>query len=163
MVFQEAFKKRSNFDSISALDFDPLGSIFGSQDASKIHPKSIKIWFPAHSCFCIVFYIDFASENGSPEPIRSSSRCSESTIFQKSAFQVDIDFWCDFPPNLAPLWRPKLKIFLNFWVSKMLSKLHRFSHRFFIDFGSVLASNMGPSWGPRRLQIRKLALKKLWR
>ena len=61
MAFQEAFKKRSNFDSISALDFDPLGSIFGSQDASKIHPKSIKIGFPTHSCFCIVFYIDFWS------------------------------------------------------------------------------------------------------
>ena len=38
-----------------------------------------------------------------------------------------------------------------------------YGHRFVIDFGSVLASNMDPSWGPRRLKIRKLGPKKLSR
>ena len=33
--------------------------LWGCQDGSKIHPKSIKIGFPTHSCFCNVFYIDF--------------------------------------------------------------------------------------------------------
>ena len=45
--------------------------------------------------------------------------------------------------------------FTKLWPSKRPSKFHRFPHRFFIDLGSVLASNMGPSWGPRRLKIRK--------
>ena len=36
-------------------------------------------------------------------------------------------------------------------------------HRFFIDFESILASNMGPSWEPRRLKIRKNGLLKLLR
>ena len=31
----------------------------------------------------------------------------------------------------------------------------RFLHRFFVVLGSVLASNLGPTWGPRRLQNRK--------
>ena len=44
--------------------------------------------------------------------------------------------------------------------SKRPSKFHLFWHRFFIDFGSVLASNMGPSWEPRRLKIEKMAPKK---
>ena len=49
----------------------------------------------------------------------------------------------------------KIEDFLKLWPSKRPSKFHPFSHRFFIDFGSVLASNMGPSWEPRRLKIRK--------
>ena len=77
------------------------------QNRSKLGSRPIRV---SASIFTSIL-IDFASENGPPEPIRSCSRCSESTIFQKSAFQVDIDFWCDFPPNLAPLWRPKLRFF----------------------------------------------------
>ena len=52
----------------------------------------------------------------------------------------------------------KNQLKLNFraflWSPKRPSKFDLFSHRFFIDFGSVLASNMGPSWEPRRLKIR---------
>ena len=47
--------------------------------------------------------------------------------------------------------------------SKRPSKFHLFLHRFFIDFGSVLASNMGPSWGPRRLKIQCCGLLKVFR
>ena len=57
----------------------------------------------------------------------------------------------------------KIEDFSKLWPSKRPSKIHRFSHRFFIDFGSVLASNMGSSWGPRRLQIRKNGLQKVFR
>ena len=49
----------------------------------------------------------------------------------------------------------KIEDFPIFGGSKRPSKFHLFLHRFFIDFGSVLASNMGPSWGPRRVKIRK--------
>ncbi len=49
----------------------------------------------------------------------------------------------------------KIEDFPIFGGSKRPSKFHLFLHRFFIDFGSVLASNMGPSWEPRRLKIRK--------
>ena len=49
----------------------------------------------------------------------------------------------------------KIEDFPKVWPSKSRSKFYHFLYRFFIDFGSVLASNMGPSWGPRRLKIRK--------
>ena len=49
----------------------------------------------------------------------------------------------------------KIEDFPKLWPSKRPSKFHPFSHRFLIDFGSVLVSNMGPSWEPRRLKIRK--------
>ena len=57
----------------------------------------------------------------------------------------------------------KIEDFSIFGGSKRPSKFHLFLHRFFIDFGSVLASNMGPSWGPRRPKIRKNGSKKLFR
>ena len=53
----------------------------------------------------------------------------------------------------------KIEDFPIFGPSKRPLKFHRFSHRFFIDFGSVLASNMGPSWGPRRSKFEKMASK----
>ena len=49
----------------------------------------------------------------------------------------------------------KIEGFPIFGGSKRPSKFHLFLHRFFIDFGSILASNMGRSWEPRRLKIRK--------
>ena len=57
----------------------------------------------------------------------------------------------------------KIEDFPIFGGSKRPSKFHAFLHRFFIDFGSVLASNMEPSWEPRRLKIRKNGSKNLAR
>ena len=57
----------------------------------------------------------------------------------------------------------KIEDFPIFGGSKRLSKFHAFLHRFFWHLGSVLASNMGPSWGPRRLKIRKKGSKNLGR
>ena len=45
-------------------------------------------------------------------------------------------------------------------VPRGLQNFIVFGHRFLLDFGSILASNMGPSWGPRRLKIRKNGLHK---
>ena len=47
----------------------------------------------------------------------------------------------------------KIEDFPKLWSSKRPSKFHRFSHRLFVDFSSVFASNMGPSWEPRRSKI----------
>ncbi len=49
IVFQEAFKKRSNLDAVSASIFGRLGSVWEGQDSFKI-------------------LIDFGSENGAPRP-----------------------------------------------------------------------------------------------
>ena len=46
----------------------------------------------------------------------------------------------------------KIEVFSIYGSSKRPSKIHLFSHRFFIDLGSVLASNMYPFWEPRRLK-----------
>ena len=49
----------------------------------------------------------FDSENAPPGPEKSSPRCRESTIFQKSHFEVDLDFYFDFGVILPPFWHPK--------------------------------------------------------
>ena len=56
----------------------------------------------------------------------------------------------------------KIEDFPIFGGSKRPSKFHLFLHRIFIDFGSVLASNMGPSWEPRRLKILKNIVQDLY-
>ena len=53
--------------------------------------------------------------------------------------------------------------FSVFGISKGLQNFIFFLHRIFIDFCSVLTSNMEPSWGPRRLIIRKNGSKTLAR
>jgi len=63
--------------------------------------------------------------------------------------------WC----QLASMLASKIEDFSKLWPSKRPSKFHLFLHRFSIDFGSVLTSNMGPSWEPRRLKIRKIGKK----
>ena len=57
----------------------------------------------------------------------------------------------------------KIEDFPKLWPSKRPSKFHAFLHRFFIDFGSVLASNMEASWEPRRLKFRKNGFQNLSR
>ena len=56
---------------------------------------------------------------------------------------------------MPPCWPRKSKIFRFLGVPRGVQNFMLFWHRFFIDLGSVLASNMGPSWEPRRLKIRK--------
>ena len=62
---------------------------------------------------------------------------------------------------MAPLCLPKSTKNAPKSDPKRHQNFDRFLHRFFIDFGSVLASNLGPTWGPRRLQNQKKASKTL--
>ena len=52
-------------------------------------------------------------------------------------------------------WPPKSMIFRSFKFPRGLQKFIIFWHRFFIDLGSVLASNLEASWEPRGLKIQK--------
>ena len=83
----------------------------------------------------------------------SKGKCG---FFKIPPFTDHIDFGLDFGANLPPCWPLKSKIFRFLEVPRGLQNFIVFGYRFFIDFGSILASNMGPSWGPRRLKIQKL-------
>ena len=63
-------------------------------------------------------------------------------ILQISAFEVSNDFGPILMPTCLHVSLQSFKMFLN---------VHLWSHRSFIIFGFVLASNLGPSWEPRRL------------
>ena len=80
-------------------------------------------------------------------------------FFENSPLDVNIDFWSHFCANLAPFWHPKYTKIHPKIDSKRHQKIDQFWYRFFIDFGSVLGSNLDPCWppfsaqdGPRGLQ-----------
>ena len=98
---------------------------------------------PFSTTLFVRFLIDFGSQLRPPDPQKSSSHCSESTIFAKSIFEVDIDFPSHFYPNLAPFWLPKSTKIRRKSRLRWPLNLHEFCQRFFIDFCSVLASNLG--------------------
>ena len=83
-------------------------------------------------------------------------------FFKKQPFEDNIDFGFDFGANLPPCWALKSKIFRNSGLPRGLQNCIVFWHRFFIDFGSVLVSNMGPSWEPKRRKIRKNGAQGKW-
>ena len=105
-------------------------------------PKCTPSWTP----FFDNFLVDFCSQLRPSKSEKSSPRCSQSTIFEKSPLEVNIDFWTHFGANLAPFWDQKsTKI-----GPKIDPKRHRFFdrflHRFFLDFGSLLGPKLGPCW-----------------
>ena len=101
---------------------------------------------PIMTSFFDRFLIDFCSQLGPPNPENSRPHCSESTIFLKSHFDVHMGFWFDFGANLAPFSLPKsFKLILKI-DPKRHNFFDRFSHRFFIDFCSLLGANLGPCW-----------------
>ena len=69
--------------------------------STKIDEKLMPRCLPILASFFDRFLIGFCSQLRPPEPQKSSPRCSESTIFQKSSFRVKIGFPCDFGANLA--------------------------------------------------------------
>ena len=71
-------------------------------------------------------------------------------FFQKSPFEVNIDFPCHFGANLAPFWHQKSMKIHPKTDLKRHQKIDQFWDRFFIDFGRVLGSNLDPCWPPRR-------------
>ena len=71
--------------------------------AKRSMPRCIPSW--AHSFDR--FSVDFCSQLPSKNPEKSCPRCSGSTIFEKSPFEVNIDFWSHFGFNFASFWHPK--------------------------------------------------------
>ena len=76
-----------------------FGSIFARFSTPTCLPKSTKIaqksmprCIPSWTPFLDRFLLDFCSQLGPPDPEKSSPRCSQSTILEKSPFQVNIDF-----------------------------------------------------------------------
>ena len=129
----------------------------------KMAPKSIKnrsklsfraFLFPHR--FLHRFFIDFGSQLRPPGCQKIIFFLRKNYVFFKKApFEDNIDFGLDFGANLPPCWPPKSKIFRNYVLPRGLQNFIVFGCRFFIDLGSILASNMDPSWGPRQLKIRK--------
>ena len=66
-------------------------------------------------------------------------------------------FWCQVGSILAQ----KSTKFQQKVDLKKHQNFDRFWYRYFIDFGANLASNLGPTWRPRRPKIRKNGSKKL--
>ena len=101
---------------------------------------------PILASFFYWFLIDFYSQLGPSNLENSCSHSCGSMNFQKSPFEVSIDFLFDLGANLPPFFLPKsTKI-----VSKSDLERHRFFdrflHRFFIDFCSLGEANLEPFW-----------------
>ena len=60
--------------------------------SNKIAQKSMPRCTPSWTPFVDRFLLDVCSQLGPPDPEKSSPRCSQSTILEKSPFQVNIDF-----------------------------------------------------------------------
>ena len=131
-----------------------LGSIFGE----KSMPRCIPSW----TSFLDRFLIDFDFQLGPPNLEKSSPRCRESAIFQKSPFEVSIAFLCDFCPNLAPFSLPKST---KIQKTSLLKGIYFFIY-FCIDFLSILAPSWPPTWshlgGQDASKSEKMALKNFY-
>ena len=73
----------------------------------KIVHKSMSRSIPSWILVLNRFLFDFCSQFGPAGYEKSSPRCSQSTIFEKSPVHVNIDFWFHFGANVAPFWGPK--------------------------------------------------------
>ena len=64
--------------------------------------------------FCTLFFdrflVHFCSHFGPPNLEKSSSRCRESTIYQKSPFEVNIEVCSDLGTKILPLFSSKIYI-----------------------------------------------------
>ena len=103
-----------------------LDSIFGSNFNRFLLP-TWTYWIPKKHCFS----------------------CRKMLIFEKSPFEVNIDFWSHCGTNLAPFWLPKSNKIHPKIDSKKHPKNDRFLDRCFAQVGSVL----GPSWVALRSQL----------
>ena len=107
-------------------------------------PRCISSW----TSFLDRFLVDFCSQLRPPDLDFSSPRCRESTNYQKSAFEVNIDFWSHFGANLASFWHeipPKS-------IQKSIPRDIKKMIDFWIDFLSILAPFWKPNWEPRAAQ-----------
>ena len=110
------------------------------------HPKSIKIDANMRPILGLIlgsFFINFCFQLRLTYLEKSSSRCSQSTIFRKSPIEVDIDVCSDLGAHLAPFGsksRPKS-------VQKSPPKTITFLIDFRIDIWPIWGPSWGPSWG----------------
>ena len=67
-------------------------------------------------------------------------------VFEKLAFEFDIDFWSDVGANLAAfLFSKSIKIPPKI-DPKTRPKIDRIWDRFLMDFGSIFGTKLGPCW-----------------
>ena len=89
------------------------------------------------SIFNWFFFPTWAPRSWKIEP-----RYSQSTIFEKSPFQVNIDFWFHFGANLLLFWHPKSTNIRPKIDPKRYWKNDWFLDRFFGHLGSILGANL---------------------
>ena len=136
----------SVFQCLFGSIFDPNLAPTWPPKPTKIHEKSMPRCLPIMTSFFDRFLIDFCSQLGPPNPENSRPHSCESTIFLKSHFDVHMDFWLDFGPNLAPFCPPKSNKILQKSDPKSHQNFDRFLLRFFFDSGSVLGTKLEPCW-----------------
>ena len=107
-------------------------------------PRCIPSWMP----FSDRFLIDFCSQLGPPDPEKSSPRFSQSTILEKSPFQVNINFWFHFGANLPLFWHQKSNKFRPNIDPKTHQKNDRVWDRFFWPSWLHLGSQVGARLAP---------------
>ena len=92
------------------------------------------------------FFLRFFSQLASPDPDFSSPRCSESTIFQKMPFEVNIDLYSDFRSEMFLFSIPKYVKIVSKFDLKNHHVLECYLHGFLPHFGSIFEANLMPSW-----------------
>ena len=79
----------------------------------------------------------FFSQLASLDPDFSSPRCSESTIFQKMPFEVNIDLYSDFRYEMFLFFIPKYVKIVSKFDLKNHHVLECYLHGFLPHFGSI--------------------------
>ena len=101
---------------------------------------------PMLTSFFDCFLMGFGFQLRPLEPQESSSRCSESTIYQKIAFRILYRFFIDVGANMPPFSFPNSPQILPTIDPKRHQFVDRCLHRFLIDVGSFWEANLGPCW-----------------
>ena len=91
--------------------------------------------------------LDFCPQLPPRKSEKSSPRCSESTIFEKTMFLVIIDVWSHLGANLASFWIQKSIKNPSKNQPQGIQKNDGFLHRFLNRFGSIWDAKLGACWG----------------
>ena len=121
-----------------------------------------------HSMLASIFYWFLTEFSSQLRPLDLQKTCfskGKTMFFQKSASEVDIDFWSEFGSNLVPFWFPRSTKLWSKIDLKKHQKIGRFENRFFRDLGV----NLAPTWtqhdaqdGPNSDKSGLLAQKNPW-
>ena len=91
-------------------------------------------------------FLRLFSQLASPDPDFSSPRCSESTIFQKMPFEVNIDLYSDFRSEMFLFSIPKYIKIVSKFDLKNPSCFRMLFAWIFTHFGSIFEANLVPCW-----------------